>query len=98
MNTENPYMGCPKPSEHVPDLGGCTGDMHDAWEEGYHSRDEIVDDLVEALEGLIGRYWRNKGSNGTFPHPGEFIACITPIGIPEHWQQADRAIANATEI
>ncbi len=49
MKIENPYMGCPKPSEHVPDLGGCTGDMHDAWEEGYHSRDDEVAELEDKM-------------------------------------------------
>ena len=52
--------------------------------------------LLRALETLVGRYWCNKGSNGEFPHPGEFIACITPTGIPEYWQEAGKAIAKAT--
>ena len=42
-----------------------------AWEEGNVAckaeQAEIVSELVEALEGLIGRYWHNKGRPPSFP-------------------------------
>ena len=53
-------------------------------------------DMYEALKFLVEKYWKNKGSDGkTCPHPGEFISCITPEGIPNYWKQADKALAKA---
>jgi len=59
-----------------------------------HLRDTRKE-LYEALNTLIKKYWANKGSSGKFPYPGEFIACITPSGIPSYWKVADKAIAQA---
>ncbi len=51
--------------------------------------------LANALQHLIAEYWKNKGSDGkTCPHPKEFIACITPKGIPAVWRNADKSLAN----
>ena len=49
----NPYEQCPDPSEHITDLGGCRGDSHDTWEEGYHFRDGVFLALLGAAEDLI---------------------------------------------
>ena len=46
MKKENPYS-IVKDTEHNPKDWYDT--RYGAWEEGYHSRDEIVDGLVEAL-------------------------------------------------
>ena len=52
---------------------------------------------VEALTGLVGLYWANKGNRGRrAPHPKEFIICHTYGGkIPKQWWDADAAIAAA---
>ena len=52
-------------------------------------------DMYEALKELINTYVMNKDSNGIFPHPKEFIACITPEGRPEYWDKAIKALAKA---
>jgi len=55
---------------------------------------EAIGDMYEALKELVDTYWMNKGSNGkTCPHPKEFIACITPNGIPEYWKKAENVLA-----
>ncbi|KKK67883.1 hypothetical protein LCGC14_2949630 [marine sediment metagenome] len=49
-----------------------SGELHDAWEEGYHARDDVVTELLEALRTMIeavnaeeyGRAWRVGNSNG----------------------------------
>ena len=42
------------------------------------------DKMAEALRELIAVYWANKGSDAA-----EFIATITPKGIPDYWRKAD---------
>lgn len=54
--------------------------------------------LVEALKGLIAEYWMNKGSDGTFPLPHEFITCkTTGNNIPYYWRNAEAALKLAGE-
>lgn len=53
-------------------------------------------EMYDALQTLIEKYWCNKGSDGkTCPHPTEFIACITPNGIPVYWMKASNVIKKA---
>lgn len=35
-------------------------------------------ELRTILEILVNMYVANRGSDGTFPRPNEFICCITP--------------------
>lgn len=57
---------------------------------------EIKKELIQALQSLITKYWMNQGSDGkACPHPKEFIACITPKGIPDYWRNAQKALDNA---
>ncbi len=58
-------------------------------------RREVLQEALDALEALVHEYWMNKGSDGTFPTPHEFIACITPSGIPDYWRKADAVLAKA---
>lgn len=40
-------------------------------------------ELRDALETLVDMYVANRGSDGKFPHPHEFISCITPRAVSE---------------
>ena len=44
--------------------------------------------LREALETLVDKYICNKGTED------EFIACITPEGTPDYWENAKQALSN----
>ena len=45
-------------------------------------------DFLDVLETLLEVYYMNRNSDGKCPNPHEFIACVTPEGIPLHWRKA----------
>lgn len=57
---------------------------------------EQIVPMYKALKELIDTYWANQGQDGkTCPHPAEFIACITPTGIPDYWRKAAKTLQKA---
>lgn len=56
---------------------------------------ESIKEMYEALKELIATYVLNRDSDGKFPHPHEFIACITPKGRPDYWDKAIKALSKA---
>ena len=50
--------------------------------------EETRQDMYEVLKELLNVYYRNMNSSGKCPHPKEFIATISPEGIPLHWKKA----------
>ncbi len=47
---------------------------------------KIETELFESLEYLVEKYVSNKDTKH------EFIACITPEGVPWYWQRAKQAV------
>ena len=60
---------------------------------------EAIPEMYEALRKLVKTYVMNQASDGTFPAPAEFIACITPKhGVknrPKYWNDAIVALSKA---
>lgn len=49
---------------------------------------EASEDLYRTLKELLGVYYMNQDSDGKCPNANEFIACVTPRGIPLYWRKA----------
>lgn len=54
--------------------------------------EEAKYDMYRVLRELLDTYYKNRNSSGKCPHPSEFIACVTPEGIPLVWKKAKMII------